>query len=90
MQVRLPILAGRMIGAIGHVLHARERRVLERAHLRQGIGFHVDDLATHGGRTRHKGIAAAAYRLLEQIRDAAVRQLPGYDEAPWEFDTEAA
>jgi hypothetical protein len=27
-----------------------------------------------------------AYKLLQQIKDAAVRALPGYDEAPWGID----
>jgi hypothetical protein len=31
-----------------------------------------------------------AYELLQMIKDAAIRKLPGYEDAPWDYDHEQA
>lgn len=34
--------------------------------------------------------STVAYRLIDSIRAAAIRSLPGYEDAPWEFHTQTA
>ncbi len=62
-QVRVPVTGGGMVRAIGHVLHAGERQILQRAVFGERIAFHVQHVPRHYRAARLEGVPAAAHTV---------------------------